>query len=239
MSVMGRCELRGEYNRAMTSRSAPVTRPKRSAIRPKRLSSTVYDAIKARILEGTYKPGDWLSVEDLCQEFDVSRQPVMESLRRLAGEWLVTIIPQVGCRVTTYDRTAFHDFLGIFGDTEAQLGALAAERRTDEQLADLDDLLGQLRRHRSHDMEYRELNREFHQVILNMAHSEIIARLCAQMWDLGDFVYGTVVGAHIAEDRARTIEAQARLVDAIRGHNGALARLHMAVWLNGVLASVP
>jgi DNA-binding GntR family transcriptional regulator len=163
----------------------------------------------------------------------------MESLRRLAGEWLVTIIPQVGCRVTSYDRTAFRDFLGIFGDTEAQLGALAAERRTDEQLADLDDLLGQLRRHRSHDMEYRELNREFHQVILDMAHSEIIARLCAQMWDLGDFVYGTVAGAHLAEDRVRTIEAQARLVEAIRSQNGSLARLHMAVWLAGVLANVP
>lgn len=206
---------------------------------PKRLSSTVYDAIKARILEGTYKPGDRLSVEDLCQEFLVSRQPIMESLRRLAGEWLVTIIPQVGCRVTSYDRMAFRDFLGIFGETEAQLGALAAERRTDEQLAELDGLLDQLRQHRVHDMEYRELNREFHQVILDMAHSEIIAKLCAQMWDLGDFVYGTVAGAHIDEDRARTLEAQMRLVDAIRSQNGSLARLHMAVWLTGVLAIVP
>jgi DNA-binding GntR family transcriptional regulator len=217
-----------------TTESAP--RPVTPA---KRLSSAVYDAVKPRILEGVYKPGEWISVDDLCREFQVSRQPVMEALRRLSGEWLVSIIPQVGCRVPSYEPTSFRDFLGTFGEMEGQLGALAAQRRTPEQVEELHGLLRQLREHTQHDMAYRRLNRDFHRVVLEMAHSEILARLCEQMWDFGDFVYSTLSGALIDDDLTKTLEAQMRLVEAIEHENPSLARLHMAVWLTGVLAALP
>jgi DNA-binding GntR family transcriptional regulator len=205
----------------------------------KRLSSAVYDEIKARILDGDYKPGDWLAVDALCDEFQVSRQPVMEALRRLSGEWLVVIIPQVGCRVTTYEPQAFRDFLATFGEMEAQLGALAAERRTDEQLDLLEGILGQLRKLTHHDAEYRSLTRDFHSTILDMAHSELLARLCEQMWDFGEFVFSTVTGSPNDDSIPQTLSAQIHLVEAIRTQNQALAKLHTAVWLMGVLATVP
>ncbi len=201
-------------------------------MQPKRLATAVYDAIKPRILEGVYQPGDWLSVDDLCKEFQVSRQPVMESLRRLAGEWLVTIIPQVGCRVTTYDPRSFQDYISIFGDAESQVGALAAERRTEEQLQDLTEILDELASHVTSNTEYNKVLSEFHHLILEMAHSEILARICDQLWDLGTFVYGAVsqdmTGEKIVE---HSLEAQRQLVEAIRDQNPALARLQMQVWL--------
>src|SRR4051794_20612048 len=123
----------------------------------KRLSSTVYDEVKARILAGEYAPGDWLSVEDLCRAFQVSRQPVMEAMRRLSGEWLVEIVPQVGCRVAVYDPQAFRDFLATFGEMEGHLGALASERRTPEQVARLTTLLDRLNRNTKPGLVYRDL----------------------------------------------------------------------------------
>jgi DNA-binding GntR family transcriptional regulator len=205
----------------------------------KRLSSAVYDSVKPRILEGVYKPGEWISVDDLCREFQVSRQPVMEALRRLSGEWLVSIIPQVGCQVPSYEAVAFRDFLETFGEMEGRLGALAAERRTSVQLGELEGLLDQLNKSVTHDMTYRRLNRDFHRVVLDMAHSEILARLCEQMWDFGDFVFSTIAGTNYDDDLSQTLAAQVRLVEAIRAQNEALARLHMAVWLTGVRASLP
>jgi DNA-binding GntR family transcriptional regulator len=214
--------------------------PQRPITPAKRLSGAVYEAVKPRILAGVYKAGERLSVDDLCREFQVSRQPVMDALRRLSGEWLVEIIPQVGCRVTSYEPQAFRDFLGTFGEMEGQLGALAAERRTPEQLARLEHLLKQLTDSADDQEAYRRVNREFHSLILQMADSGIIARLCEQMWDFGDFVYSTLAGSHLEEPELvrEALESQARLVQAIRNQNQALARLHMAVWLTGVLATV-
>ena len=217
----------------------PSSPPSKRPVSPaKRLSAAVYDVIKARILDGDYKPGEWLAVDALCDEFEVSRQPVMEALRRLSGEWLVAIIPQVGCRVTTYEPQAFRDFLATFGEMEAKLGALAAERRTPEQLELLDSILGELRQLTHHDADYRSLTRDFHSTILDMAHSELLARLCEQMWDFGEFVFSTVTGSPNDDTIPQTLSAQINLVDAIRTQNQALARLHTAVWLMGVLATV-
>jgi DNA-binding GntR family transcriptional regulator len=224
----------------VTSDGARAEIPRRPRTPAKRLSGAVYEAVKPRILAGVYKPGERLSVDDLCREFQVSRQPVMAALRRLSGEWLVEIIPQVGCRVTSYEPQAFRDFLGTFGEMEGQLGALAAERRKPEQLARLEHLLKQLTDSADDQEAYRRVNREFHSLILQMADSEIIARLYEQMWDFGDFVYTTLAGSHLEEPEfvREALESQTRLVQAIRNQNQALARLHMAVWLTGVLATV-
>src|SRR5215470_3244264 len=68
----------------------------------RRLAPVVYDLLKERLLEGEFQAGERLSVEALKAEFGVSKQPVMEALRRLSSEGLVEIIPQVGCRIPVY-----------------------------------------------------------------------------------------------------------------------------------------
>lgn len=226
----------------MSARTEAAGQAPRAVTPAKRLAGVVYDAVKPRIISGEYRPGEWLSVEDLSREFQVSRQPVMDALRRLSGEWLVEIVPQVGCRVTSFEPQAFRDFLGTFGEMEGQVGALAAERRTPEQLAELERILKALtdsadaRDHAG----YRRSERDLHSQVLQMANSEVIARLCEQMWDFGDFVYTTLVGVRKEDPQLMRdgLESQTRLVQAIRNQNQALARLHMAVWLTGVLATV-
>ena len=88
----------------------------------KRLAPVVYEALKERLLEGTYQAGERLSVETLKTEFEVSKQPVMEALHRLAADGLVEIVPQVGCRVVRYEPQEVTDFYAIFGAME---GAVA------------------------------------------------------------------------------------------------------------------
>ena len=46
----------------------------------------------------------------------------MEALRRLSGDGLVDIIPQVGCQVTTYSPREVEDFFVMFGGFEGTLG---------------------------------------------------------------------------------------------------------------------
>ena len=56
-----------------------------------------YQQLKDALLNGDYKAGERLAVEPVAKAIGASRQPVMDAFRRLAGEGLLTIIPQVAC----------------------------------------------------------------------------------------------------------------------------------------------
>lgn len=162
-----------------------------------RLGALAQQEIKGRLLDGVYTPGQKLSVEELSVEFEVSRQPIMEALRLLSADGLVTIIPQVGCRVAIYGAQEVRDFFALFARMEGAVAALAATRRTDADLRALNEISARIRllideedlTERAHS--YRIRNREFHAQIHAMADSAIIADLSQRMWNLSDFLINT------------------------------------------------
>src|ERR1700749_5205401 len=112
--------------------SSPGVRPV-AVSSGRRLAPVVYDLLKDRLLEGEYQAGERLSVEALKAEFGVSKQPIMEALRRLSSEGLVEIIPQGGWRVPVYDGADVTDFFAIFGGMEGAVAGVAAQRCTGQQ----------------------------------------------------------------------------------------------------------
>ncbi|WP_198954380.1 GntR family transcriptional regulator [Kineosporia sp. R_H_3] len=199
-----------------------------------RLGSAVYDLLKERLLEGTYSPGQKLRMEELRQEFGVSKQPVMEALRRLSAERLVEIVPQVGCTVMTYSADDVADFYAMFGGFEGAIAAAAAERRSDAQLDELrrvHDRIGALRNDpdpaaRSHG--YRVYNREFHGVVHRMAHSRIMSEMSQRMWDLSDFLINTTGAPQpLASALVERHDDHQRILDALRDHDTETARTEM------------
>ena len=162
-----------------------------------RLGSFVYDRLKERLIEGELAPTSRLNVEELAGTFGASKQPIMEALRRLAGDGLVVITPQVGCAVATYGPSDVRDFYHVFAATEASIASLAAEHRSAElldRLANVSQRIDSLRPRtdpieRGHG--YRVLNREFHGLIHEMARSTVVAEIAARMSDLSDFLINT------------------------------------------------
>jgi DNA-binding GntR family transcriptional regulator len=162
-----------------------------------RLAAVVYDGIKERLLEGDHQAGERLSVDQIAQTHGVSKQPVMDALRRLSIDGLVEIIPQVGVEVARYEPEEIDDFFEIFASVESTAAGLAASRRTDAQLRQLDTVGARIEAlthaddpaERSHG--YRVANREYHGVIHTMAHSRIIVDHAARLWDLSDFLINT------------------------------------------------
>src|SRR5215469_2168491 len=63
----------------------------------------VLDAIKHAILSGELKPGQSLVETDLAQVLGVSKTPVREALKTLAGAGLVTMHPYKGAVVRAVD----------------------------------------------------------------------------------------------------------------------------------------
>jgi DNA-binding GntR family transcriptional regulator len=71
------------------------------------LSGTGYervrDAIRDRIISGTYPPGTRLKAQELSEQFRISTNPIREALQQLQGEGLVVILPNKGATVRRID----------------------------------------------------------------------------------------------------------------------------------------
>ena len=69
-------------------------------------TAAVLDAIKHAILAGELKPGQSLVEAELAQALGVSKTPVREALKTLAGAGLVTMSPYRGAAVRAIDAEA-------------------------------------------------------------------------------------------------------------------------------------
>lgn len=232
------------------SRSAVRLRSQRSpgsARSSMRLGSLVYEQMKERLLEGTYAAGERLSVEALRTEFEVSKQPVMDALRRLAGERLVEITPQVGIQVSTYSKQEVEDFFWLFAGVESAIAGVAAVRRSEEQLVELTRAETQIENLRTETdpsqraRQYRIANRQFHGVIHAMAGSEIMVDVAQRMWDMSDFLINTSgVPVPLSDSLDERHSDHKLILDALLKRDGAAARERMQAHILGtVIATVP
>jgi DNA-binding GntR family transcriptional regulator len=236
MTVLGGTAASGGADRSPMHALAPVGG---------RLGSAVHDVLRERLLEGTYQQGQRLRMEELRHEFGVSKQPVMEALRRLSAERLVEIIPQVGCTVMTYGPSDVEDFFALFGGFEGAIAAAAATRRQEDQLEALRRVhqqIGDLRSNpdpaaRAHG--YRVLNREFHGVIHQMAHSRIMAEMSQRMWDMSDFLINTT-GTHqpLATALPERHADHERILTALRNQDTDAARIEMQAHIVETIAVI-
>lgn len=211
-----------------------------------------------RLVEGRYQPGARISIDEIKTEFGVSKQPVMDAMRRLEANGLVAVAPQSGCRVVTYSIGEVRDFFQLFARVEGDIAYAAAERRDEAQLADLDrawELIENLPDTAEADptercRAYLRLNRDYHRVIHEMAASPVMAGIGTRLWDLADYFMGTVGGpARIAEVVGARNHDHDLIRDAIREGRPELARAGMQAHIEdtfevlgmagGTLDSVP
>jgi DNA-binding GntR family transcriptional regulator len=190
-----------------------------------------YDYVKQEVLRGRFQVSETLPIDTLAQEIDVSRQPILDAMRRLASEHLVEIIPQVGCRLVTHTLQEIHDFFRLFAAVEALLAEFAAERHDERQMRRLRLVSEEIAALRSPKVGmakrsegYRTLNREFHGIIHEMARAPEIAALSKSYFDRSDF-YLTSSSSHrlFAERLHEANDEHESLITALAARKGSLA----------------
>src|SRR5258708_19689936 len=75
--------------------------------------------IEEAIVSGELAPGTVLRQEQLSEQFNVSRTPVREALRRLAALGLVSFVPNRGVRVRTISRDELHEAFMVRAELES------------------------------------------------------------------------------------------------------------------------
>jgi DNA-binding GntR family transcriptional regulator len=121
----------------------------------KLLSRAVADWLARRIISGEEPPGARLTETKLSVQAGVSRSPVREALRILAGEGLVELVPRLGAQVALIGRADVEELyacrmlleprctgLAVDALEPADVDELDALRRTMERAVDSGDAQG-------------------------------------------------------------------------------------------------
>jgi DNA-binding FadR family transcriptional regulator len=166
--------------------AAKVKRVEVNAFGQERLHGAIARRLGTAIMCGEYKPGDTLDNEIAFSEaLNVSRSAFREAIRILAAKGLVESRPKAGTQVSPRSRWnlldpavlawAFanepsqefiRDIFELRAIVEPAAAALAAERRTGEDIAAMREALVEMQRHGLGIEEGRTADRAFHHAVL-------------------------------------------------------------------------
>ncbi len=147
------------------------------------LRGKVFAAVRESILEGRYKEGDVLRETVIAKELSVSRTPVREAIRQLELEGLVHSIPNKETVVSGVTPEDVQDIFMIRNRLEGLAGKLAAERITQEELEQIEEVLALTEFYIvKNDINHiNELDHRFHDIIYKATKSKILKHMLSDL----------------------------------------------------------
>ena len=140
------------------------------------LRGKVFSKIREDILEGVYKEGEPIRESAIAKEMGVSRTPVREAIRQLELEGLVESIPNKETVVAGISEQDVQDIFLIRSKLEGIAGSKAAEKITDAQLDEMEEILALTKFYvEKHDVnQLKALDHRFHDIIYDATQSKIL-----------------------------------------------------------------
>jgi DNA-binding GntR family transcriptional regulator len=141
--------------------------------------------LREAILSGAIRPGVRLPQETLAERYGASRVPVQQALRELADEGLVTIAPNVGARVASFDLSELIEVYRARESIEPMVLAESIPHLSDEDLDLIERLIDRTEESaaREDPMEYIEGDRLVHFATFRGAAMPRLMRMIEGFWD--------------------------------------------------------
>ncbi len=143
------------------------------------ISTSLLAKMQKDILTGKLKPGQKLTEQDLCREYEVSRTPIREALRQLEADGLVENILNRGSFVIGMSEQDYEDMFEMRKAYEIQAVEWAIERITDEEMDRLEETFEFMEFYtmRNDVDKMLVINTGFHQVIYEASHNRMLQKL--------------------------------------------------------------
>jgi len=176
------------------------------------LKTRVYEALKEIIGQmDIYSGGEPHRLDEraLGEQLGVSRTPVREAISRLEQEGLVQNIARRGTFVVRKTKGEILDMIDVWAALESMAARMATSRASDEEIAQLRKMYTtyeSTEETKAHIDEYSETNIEFHQMIIKLGKSPLIAQMADQLF------------FHMRAIRASTIKERDRLSRSVIDH---------------------
>ena len=189
----------------------------------KLLSRAVADWLAGRIISGEEPPGTRLTEMKLAAQAGVSRSPVREALRLLAGEGLVEIVPRLGAQVTRVGSDDVSQLYACRTLLEPTAARLAAEAVSADGLAELDALRDAMERAvADHDAKrFLDENIAYFRALLAHCPNDVLRELVEVTWNRAMRYWS--IFARLPNYARGSLEHHRALHDAVHRHDGAAA----------------
>ena len=179
------------------------------------LRDEVFASLRNAILDGRFHPGERLVEKNLAQTLSISRTPIREALRKLELEGLVSHEPRRGVVVVGVSQDDAIEIYAIRATLEGLAARLAANRRTDNEVAQLKHLLNS--------MEESVQSRNFPELVpvhimfhQSFTAASKCARLCQMISSLWDYVRSFEQSSYSFPARLQSAcDEHRKIVDAI------------------------
>lgn len=202
-----------------------ISAPEKLAVDRQILHVAVAQRLRTMIVEGELAAGTRLNERVLCDQLQVSRTPLREAFKVLAGDGLITLLPNRGAEVVQLSAQIIDNLFEMMGGLEAMSGELACQRITDAELTEIRALhFEMLACHARHDLpNYYSLNRRIHDAINAAARNPILEETYRRInlriqalrfrsnfdqdkWDLAVREHSSMLDALAERDGARLAE---------------------------------
>lgn len=202
----------------------------------KRNKMNCLEDLKRRILTEALEPGSYLDETELADAYGISRPPLREVLRQLAGEGYVVLHENRGTQVAPMTHKTLRNFFIVAPMIYAAVGRLAARNATQAQIMRLKDTQLLFRAAiRDGDTEQRALmNERFHSIMGEMADNEYLLpslrRLLIDHTRIGMIFYSPR-NTEMADQRAIAADQHDEFIALIEaGDADACAELAVSHW---------
>lgn len=140
------------------------------------LCDQVANRLRTLLVEGAIEAGSKLNERALCEQLRVSRTPLREALKLLAGEGLVMLLPNRGAVAISLDESAVRHTFEVLAAMEGLSGELAAQRATAAEVTEVKALHYEMMAcFTRHDLSgYYRLNAAIHSAINAMAKNPVL-----------------------------------------------------------------
>lgn len=191
------------------------------------LHDQVASRLRTMLVEGQIAPGAKLNERELSAQLRVSRTPLREAIKLLAAEGLVDLLPNRGAVAVKLTEADVVNTFELLATLEGMSGELAAQRITDEELAELRALHYEMmacfaRRDLSG---YYRINARIHTAINDAARNPVLASTYRS------------INARVQSLRFRTNQNEAKWKNAVAEHERMIEALaaHDAAAMRKVL----
>ena len=214
-----------------------------------RLSDTIAEQLLEAIVAGRFREGDILPSErELGDQFGVSRTVIREAIRALATRGVVEVQSGRGVRVIAMDTASVTEAMSLLlrGEStidfakvhevrmmlETHVAALAAERSTDAEIAQLESLMDRWVAAGDDVAAASQLDVDFHRAIATSAHNELYLVLLDSI--AGALLENRRATLALEHSHAKVLGEHRAVVNAIAAHDPEAARGAMRTHLRGV-----
>jgi DNA-binding GntR family transcriptional regulator len=143
------------------------------------LHEQVADRVRDMIIEGRLPPGARVNESRLCEELGVSRTPMREAVRKLAGEGLIILRPGRSTLVRSFTAEEVKDMLDVIAELEAMAGRKACQVASDREIEEIRAVHDDMMMHfeAGERLLYFKLNQQIHSMIVEVAKNGVLAEM--------------------------------------------------------------